>query len=134
MLMKRFKIWLNTPTYRGMLAKEVQKFWRGYVCAKRYHRQRAAVLRIQAVWRGSQVPTRSRRGAFNVKYLFSHPRIVIEDDDGRLTKLAPYGSQAAGIKQEVVDLRKISIRQRRLLYQYVRCVLDFTGFVPQVET
>lgn len=130
MLMQRFKIWLNTPTYRGLNATAIQTIWRRYSCEKRFQKQKVAVVKIQAVWRGTQVPTRSRRGAFNVRYLFSRPRVVVEDEEGRLTKLAPFGTQEAdGPVHEIVDLPKLSKRQRRLLNQYMRSVLKFMGFI-----
>jgi hypothetical protein len=134
MLMQRFKIWLNTPTYLGLHATSIQTRWRGYYCEKRLAMQKVAVVKIQAAWRASRVPTRSQVGAFEVRCLFSRPRVVIEDDDGRLTKLAPYGAEQtelSGPKIEVVDLPRLSVRQRRLLNQYMKCVLKYLGYIDQ---
>jgi hypothetical protein len=128
MLMRNFNSWLTKPSYLGATAVAIQKVWRGYRAATRYQLKLEAAVKIQAFWRGAQVPTRSRSGAFNVRYLFARPRVVVEDLDGRLTKLAPHGSQVPGPTHFIVDLPKLSSRQRRLLSQYLRCLLEFRGF------
>jgi hypothetical protein len=122
-----FRYFLQSGYFLDLVATALQTAWRAHRAYVQYKAKRSAAIKIQAAVRGAAVPTRSRHGAFSVRWLWSEVRVVRRDKQLKLSRLAPIGAQAGqdDLQIQVIDLRRLSMRQRRLLAMYIKPISTF---------